>query len=190
MTSESYLMLPIFRTCHVCDVCTSGLYNACQISPTVNTVGIMRDGAFAQFCKVPADQVYKLPSDISLKQGKLNHRLLLVYKLKGSCLLELYMFSLICLNNIFLFQYYRCPVRAHVMRGPLLGPPQPYRHGLHHPHQRRRHHRQPVRRLGLPPGPPQNHHVRAQRRPPGHHQQAQYVIKLSRACTCISNKSL
>lgn len=42
----------------------------CPISPDRDTVGIMKDGAFAQFCKVPADQVYKLPKDISLKQGK------------------------------------------------------------------------------------------------------------------------
>ncbi len=58
------------RSCHTCNVCTSGLYNACQISPTMNTIGIMRDGAMAQYCRVPADQVYKLPKDISLRQGE------------------------------------------------------------------------------------------------------------------------
>ncbi|KAK3932167.1 D-arabitol-phosphate dehydrogenase [Frankliniella fusca] len=59
------------RTCHTCNVCTSGMYNACQISPTRDTIGIMRDGAMAQYCRVPADQVYKLPKEISLRQGVL-----------------------------------------------------------------------------------------------------------------------
>lgn len=59
------------RACHTCHDCTSGNYNVCPVSPCRDTVGIMRDGAFAQFCKLPADQVYKLPKDISLKQGVL-----------------------------------------------------------------------------------------------------------------------
>ncbi|KAJ1525073.1 hypothetical protein ONE63_009917 [Megalurothrips usitatus] len=59
------------RSCHTCHVCTSGLYNACQVSPTRDTIGIMRDGAFAQYCRVPADQVYKLPPGMTLKEGVL-----------------------------------------------------------------------------------------------------------------------
>lgn len=57
--------------CSVCNVCTSGRYNQCQTSAINNTVGIFRDGGWAQYCIVPKEQVYRLPQGITFQQGAL-----------------------------------------------------------------------------------------------------------------------
>ena len=56
--------------CSVCTMCSSGGYHLCQTSGINNTVGIFRDGGWAQYCKVPAEQVYRLPQPITLQIGK------------------------------------------------------------------------------------------------------------------------
>ncbi|XP_034234502.1 D-altritol 5-dehydrogenase-like [Thrips palmi] len=57
--------------CNVCQLCSGGDYHMCQTAAINNTVGIFKDGGWAQYCKVPADQVYRLPSTISLQTGAL-----------------------------------------------------------------------------------------------------------------------
>lgn len=50
-------------------MCSSGDYHMCQTAAINNTIGIFKDGGWAQYCKVPADQVYRLPSSINLQIG-------------------------------------------------------------------------------------------------------------------------
>lgn len=53
--------------CSKCRNCTNGCYHLCSSGGINNTIGIFRDGGWAEFCVVPANQVYKLPSHISLE---------------------------------------------------------------------------------------------------------------------------
>ncbi|KAJ1520739.1 hypothetical protein ONE63_003834 [Megalurothrips usitatus] len=55
--------------CFVCEFCTRGDVHLCQAP--ANTVGIMQDGGWARFCKVPASVVYRLPDRLSLRVGAL-----------------------------------------------------------------------------------------------------------------------
>lgn len=58
--------------CSVCDMCSGGEYHLCQTSSINSTVGIFKNGGWAQYCRVPADQVYRLPQSISLQIGALS----------------------------------------------------------------------------------------------------------------------
>uniref|UniRef100_A0A1B6E5Z1 Enoyl reductase (ER) domain-containing protein n=2 Tax=Clastoptera arizonana TaxID=38151 RepID=A0A1B6E5Z1_9HEMI len=59
------------RGCYVCSCCTSGSYHLCDTEAINTMVGIFQNGGWAQYCKVPANQVYKIPDSITLKQGVL-----------------------------------------------------------------------------------------------------------------------
>jgi hypothetical protein len=55
--------------CLTCDACHSGNYHHCSNGGVDKITGIYQDGGWAEFCMVPADQVHKLPKNISLQQG-------------------------------------------------------------------------------------------------------------------------
>jgi len=61
--------------CHNCESCHGGNYHYCQVGGINNTVGIWRDGGWAQYCKVAAEQVYKVPENITLEQAVLTEPL-------------------------------------------------------------------------------------------------------------------
>jgi 2-desacetyl-2-hydroxyethyl bacteriochlorophyllide A dehydrogenase len=48
--------------CHACDYCRSGLEHLCE---RVRSMGVHRDGADAEYCVMPAGNVYRLPETIS-----------------------------------------------------------------------------------------------------------------------------
>ncbi|CAH0761901.1 unnamed protein product [Diatraea saccharalis] len=59
------------RACLLCDYCRKGNYQYCLTAGINSTVGIWRDGGWAQYCKVPQDQVYALPDGITTEQAGL-----------------------------------------------------------------------------------------------------------------------
>ncbi|KAJ9582181.1 hypothetical protein L9F63_003468, partial [Diploptera punctata] len=61
--------------CNTCKYCQGGNYHYCKTGALNNAVGIFRNGGWAQYCKVPAEQVYKLPSNIPLEQAVLTEPL-------------------------------------------------------------------------------------------------------------------
>jgi hypothetical protein len=56
--------------CLTCDACHGGNYHYCSDGGVDKITGIYQDGGWAEFCMVSADQVHKLPKNISLQQGK------------------------------------------------------------------------------------------------------------------------
>ncbi|PSN51331.1 hypothetical protein C0J52_15719 [Blattella germanica] len=54
--------------CETCNYCHGGNYQHCKNGGLNNAVGMYRNGGWAQYCRVPAAQVYKLPSNIPLDQ--------------------------------------------------------------------------------------------------------------------------
>lgn len=61
--------------CHTCNFCTAGKYHLCQHAAINSTVGIFRDGGWAEYCVVPSSQVFKLPDGITLEQAALTEPL-------------------------------------------------------------------------------------------------------------------
>ncbi|PNF25813.1 L-threonine 3-dehydrogenase [Cryptotermes secundus] len=61
--------------CLTCDACHSGNYHHCSNGGVDKITGIYQDGGWAEFCLVPADQVHKLPKNISLQQAGLTEPL-------------------------------------------------------------------------------------------------------------------
>lgn len=58
-------------SCGLCKYCRTAAYHMCPNGALNSTLGIFRDGGWAQYCKVPAKQVYKLPDKVKLCQGAL-----------------------------------------------------------------------------------------------------------------------
>lgn len=54
--------------CKRCQVCLNGKYHFCRRN---QAVGVKRDGGFARYCVVPAEQVHPLPPNVTLEQGAL-----------------------------------------------------------------------------------------------------------------------
>jgi (R,R)-butanediol dehydrogenase/meso-butanediol dehydrogenase/diacetyl reductase len=54
--------------CGECAWCKHGQYNLC---PSLGFTGLMADGAFAEYVKVPAYQLHRLPDELSWLQGAL-----------------------------------------------------------------------------------------------------------------------
>jgi len=52
--------------CGKCGFCNSGTKESCQ---NTTMLGINHDGAFAEYIRVPANTVYKLPENVSFKHG-------------------------------------------------------------------------------------------------------------------------
>lgn len=59
------------RACNLCDFCRNGNYQYCLTAGINSTIGIWRDGGWAQYCIVPQDQVFPLPEGVTLEQGGL-----------------------------------------------------------------------------------------------------------------------
>ncbi|KAG8327615.1 hypothetical protein J6590_015646 [Homalodisca vitripennis] len=62
-------------SCGTCCYCTSGRYHQCPSGGLNTTLGIFNNGGWAQFCKVPAKQVYRLPEAITFQQAVLSEPL-------------------------------------------------------------------------------------------------------------------
>uniref|UniRef100_A0A2A4JDD1 Enoyl reductase (ER) domain-containing protein n=1 Tax=Heliothis virescens TaxID=7102 RepID=A0A2A4JDD1_HELVI len=57
--------------CNICDFCRQGNYQYCLIAGINNTIGIWKDGGWAQYVKAPQTQVFALPDGISTEQAGL-----------------------------------------------------------------------------------------------------------------------
>ncbi|MCD6509075.1 MAG: zinc-binding alcohol dehydrogenase family protein [Thermoprotei archaeon] len=55
-------------SCGRCDACIRGEYNVCR---NLKVLGVHVDGAFAEYVKVPAEKVYRLPKGVSYEDGAL-----------------------------------------------------------------------------------------------------------------------
>lgn len=60
------------RACDLCKFCRNGSYQYCLTAGINSTIGIFRDGGWAQYVRCPQDQVYALPDGITTKQGNIN----------------------------------------------------------------------------------------------------------------------
>lgn len=60
----------LFRACNSCTYCTSGNYHLCPIEGVHTGIGILHNGGWAQFCKVPARLVHRIPDTMTFQQGK------------------------------------------------------------------------------------------------------------------------
>lgn len=49
--------------CHTCSFCADGQVHLCE---NLTAVGVNYDGGFAEYCRVPASQVYRVPDSVSL----------------------------------------------------------------------------------------------------------------------------
>ncbi|XP_069684549.1 D-altritol 5-dehydrogenase-like isoform X3 [Periplaneta americana] len=54
--------------CLTCDACHNGNYHYCTGSGIDKSTGTYKDGGWAEYCLVPADQVHKLSDNITLEQ--------------------------------------------------------------------------------------------------------------------------
>lgn len=63
--------------CKCCNFCHNGKPHFCQTGGINNTIGIYRDGGWANYALAPEEQVHKLPDSITLEQGLLD---LIFYK--------------------------------------------------------------------------------------------------------------
>ncbi|XP_069684539.1 uncharacterized protein [Periplaneta americana] len=61
--------------CLTCDACHNGNYHYCTGGGIDKINGIYQDGGWAEYCLVPADQVHKLPDNITLEQAGLTEPL-------------------------------------------------------------------------------------------------------------------
>ncbi|XP_026322665.1 D-arabinitol dehydrogenase 1-like [Hyposmocoma kahamanoa] len=59
------------RACNLCNFCREGNYHFCLTAAVKTTVGVFCDGGWAQYCRVPQDQVFALPEGITTEQGGL-----------------------------------------------------------------------------------------------------------------------
>ncbi|XP_049883883.1 uncharacterized protein LOC126379235 [Pectinophora gossypiella] len=57
--------------CNLCDFCRNGNYQYCTTAGINSTVGIWRDGGWAQYTRVPQIQVFALPEPITTEQAGL-----------------------------------------------------------------------------------------------------------------------
>lgn len=57
---------PSYYVCEECAYCKSGFYNLCEER---QVFGFWADGAFAEYIKVPAKRLHKLPDNISFEEG-------------------------------------------------------------------------------------------------------------------------
>ncbi len=64
---EKVVVDPVF-SCDECYACRVGRHNVCK---EVKVFGVHMDGGFQEFAKLPKKNVFKLPSDVSLKFGAL-----------------------------------------------------------------------------------------------------------------------
>ncbi|CAH1168720.1 unnamed protein product [Phyllotreta striolata] len=61
--------------CNSCDFCHSGQPHFCPVGGILNTVGIYRNGGWAEYCLVSLTQVHRIPNNVSLEQAALTEPL-------------------------------------------------------------------------------------------------------------------
>jgi 2-desacetyl-2-hydroxyethyl bacteriochlorophyllide A dehydrogenase len=54
------------KVCHLCPYCRAGLEHLCE---NVSSMGVHRDGADAEYCVMPATNVYPLPESLSFEEA-------------------------------------------------------------------------------------------------------------------------
>jgi 2-desacetyl-2-hydroxyethyl bacteriochlorophyllide A dehydrogenase len=54
------------KVCHACPYCRAGLEHLCE---NVSSMGVHRDGAEAEYCVMPATNVYPLPESLSFEEA-------------------------------------------------------------------------------------------------------------------------
>jgi 6-hydroxycyclohex-1-ene-1-carbonyl-CoA dehydrogenase len=62
------VLIPAVLTCGVCDFCRTGRENICQ---NMVMLGNHIDGAYAEYIKVPAKDIFLLPDEIPLEEGSI-----------------------------------------------------------------------------------------------------------------------
>jgi len=62
------VLIPAVLTCGVCDFCRTGRENICQ---NMVMLGNHIDGAYAEYIKVPAKDIFHLPDEIPLEEGSI-----------------------------------------------------------------------------------------------------------------------
>ena len=62
------VLIPAVLTCGVCDFCRTGRENICQ---NMVMLGNHIDGAYAEYIKVPAKDIFILPDEIPLQEGSI-----------------------------------------------------------------------------------------------------------------------
>lgn len=65
----------IFSGCEKCVNCHNGNPHFCKVGSLDNTIGIYRNGGWAEYALVPEKQVHKLPNGIGLEEAALNEPL-------------------------------------------------------------------------------------------------------------------
>lgn len=63
-----HILIPAVLTCGVCDFCRTGRENICQ---NMKMLGNHIDGAYAEYLKVPAKDIFPLPDEIPLEAGSI-----------------------------------------------------------------------------------------------------------------------
>ncbi|KAF9794084.1 hypothetical protein SFRURICE_013549 [Spodoptera frugiperda] len=58
-------------SCSLCDFCRKGNYQYCLTAGINSTIGIWKDGGWAQYVRVPQSQVFALPDGITTEQAGL-----------------------------------------------------------------------------------------------------------------------
>ncbi|XP_068701983.1 uncharacterized protein [Montipora capricornis] len=58
-------------SCGMCDNCAKGTPHFCKVEGVKSTVGIKRNGGWAQYCRLPAKNVIPLPHQLSFELGLL-----------------------------------------------------------------------------------------------------------------------
>lgn len=103
----------------------------CREGGINNTLGIHRNGGWAQYALVPAKQIHRLPEKVTLKQGIL----------------------VTSVNSAFLVTTFSCPLRANLLPYPQLRPHRTNRYRQQNFNSRGRNYRQFIRSLFTPSGP-------------------------------------
>lgn len=62
-------ILLMTRSCNLCDFCHNGNYQYCLTAGINSTIGIWKDGGWAQYVVVPQQQIFVLPDEITTEQG-------------------------------------------------------------------------------------------------------------------------
>ncbi|XP_063241842.1 D-altritol 5-dehydrogenase-like isoform X2 [Bacillus rossius redtenbacheri] len=59
------------RGCDRCGLCQDGRYQFCEVDAAAHSVGMWRDGGWAELCLVPEKNLHRLPAGMSLRQASL-----------------------------------------------------------------------------------------------------------------------
>ncbi|CAH0602035.1 unnamed protein product [Chrysodeixis includens] len=59
------------KACNLCDFCHKGNYQYCLTAGINSTIGIWKDGGWAQYVRVPQQQIFALPDEITTEQAGL-----------------------------------------------------------------------------------------------------------------------